>query len=296
MIMMADNASALVGLIRSESDRLRDYVNSLSSEDLDRPSPCERWNVGEVIAHLVWFKETYGGMMERGLRGDLSPAGGFPPFPPGTPNRQVIIDEFYGQAAIDLRRTLGENVISALGEYYDWLNDLLKGIGPEDWDMPCNHPAGIRTVESFILTILSELALHEWDIRSSLKSSGWTFPSVSDSSVPTILEKIPSNRGRPWSISFPDMAKSPGPIRYRFELTGAAATKTDLIFEGDKGRMEHAEGAAVAADVMVNCETSTFILLMYGRLTLGSAIAANLLTAKGSTDLIAAFDRWLEGS
>jgi len=82
------------------------------------------------------------------------------------------------------------------------------------------------------------------------------------------------------------MAKSPGPIRYRFELTGAAATKTDLIFEGDKGRIEHAEEAA--ANVMVNCETSTFILLMYGRLTLGSAIAANLL--------IAAFDRWLEGS
>jgi len=293
MILTADNASALVRLIKSESDKLRDYVNCLSSEDLDRPSPCERWNVGEVIAHLVWFKETYGGMMERGLRGDLSPAAGFPPVHAGTPNRQVIVDEFYGQAAIDLRRTLGKNVIPALGEYYDWLVDLLQGIGPEDWDKPCNHPAGIRTVESFILTILSELALHEWDIRSSIKSSGWSFPSVSDSSIPTILEKIPSNRGRPWSISFPDMANASGPIRYRFELTGGGATETDLIFEGNRGRMEPAGEAA--ANVIVNCETSTFILLMYGRLNLGSAIAANLLTAKGGADLISAFDRWLEG-
>jgi len=30
-----------------------------------------------MIAHLVWFAETYGGMMERGLRGDLSPPKGF---------------------------------------------------------------------------------------------------------------------------------------------------------------------------------------------------------------------------
>ncbi len=34
--------------------------------------------MGDMIAHLVWFAETYGGMMERGLRGDLSPTPGFP--------------------------------------------------------------------------------------------------------------------------------------------------------------------------------------------------------------------------
>ena len=292
--MTADTYNAQVELIRSESHRFKKYFRALPPEALSRPSTCEKWNVGEVIAHLVWFKDTSGGMMERGLPGDLSPAAGFPSFPLGTPNRQVIVDEFYGQAAIDLRRTLGENVISALGDYYNWLVDLLQGIGPEDWDKPCNHPAGIRTVESFLPTILTELALHEWDIRSSLTSPGESLPHVSNGIIPTIMEKIPGNRGRPWSISFPDMANAPGPIRYRFELTGAGAMETDLIFEGNKGRMEPAGEAA--ANVTVNCETSTFILLIYGRLILGSAMAANLLTAKGGRDLISAFDRWLEGN
>ena len=66
MMQTAATHQAQVELIRSESHRFKKYLSTLSSEVLDRPSPCERWNVGEVIAHLVWFKETYGGMMEKG--------------------------------------------------------------------------------------------------------------------------------------------------------------------------------------------------------------------------------------
>ena len=47
-----------------------EYFDSLFPETLEEPSPCEKWTVGEVIAHLVWHVETYRGMMERGLRGD----------------------------------------------------------------------------------------------------------------------------------------------------------------------------------------------------------------------------------
>ena len=71
----------MVRLIESESDNLKQYLNGLPLDALDRPSPCELWTVGDVIAHLVWFADTYGGMMERGLRGDLSPPVGFPAVP-----------------------------------------------------------------------------------------------------------------------------------------------------------------------------------------------------------------------
>jgi uncharacterized protein (TIGR03083 family) len=286
---MANKSIPLVELIKSESERLKEYVNSLSPEALDRPSPCERWNVGEVVAHLIWFVETYGGMMERGLRGDQSPPEGFPAVP-GTRRTQAVVDEFYGQAAIDLRRSLGQKLLPTFNERYDWLNDMLKGIGPEDWDKPCYHAAGIRSVESFIPTIFAELALHEWDIRSTLEPS----PPVSEKSIPVLMEKIPGNRGRPWSISFPDMPNALGPIRYRFELTGIGAKKLDVVVEASSTRLEPAVEAA--ASVSVICDTSAFVLLMYGRLTLGSAMAADRLVAEGDPDLISAFDRWLEGS
>ena len=284
-----DILKAQVELIQSESNRLKEYVNALPSEALERPSPCEKWNVGEVIAHLVWLVETYGGMMERGLRGDQSPTEGFLSVPPGTPNRQVIVDEFYGQAAIDLRRSLGQKLIPAFNERYDWLNDTLKGIGPEDWDKPCYHSSGLRSVESFIPTFLAELALHEWDIRSALEPS----PPVSEEMIPVLMEKIPGNRGRPWSIPFPDVTNSPGPIRYRFELTGVGVTKLDVVVEDNKARLETA--VAAPATVYLGCDTGTFALLMYGRLSLDSAMAAGRLTADGDLGLVTDFDRWPEG-
>ena len=245
MMQTIDTHQTQVDLLRSESRRFIEYLNTLSPKALERPSACEKWNVGEVIAHLVWVVDTYGGMMERGLGGDQSPTGGFPFIsPPGTPNRQVIVDEFYGQAAIDLRQILGQRLISAIKQRYDWLNDILIGIGPEDWEKPCYHHAGIRSVESFIPSFLADLALHEWDIRSALEP----LPPVSEGIIPVLKDKIPGNRGRPWSISFPNMTNSHGPIRYRFELTGAGAAKVDVVVEGDKCRMETAvdTGASVS--------------------------------------------------
>ena len=278
-----------VELIQSESKRLMKYFNSLPLDALELPSPCEMWNAGEVIAHLVWFEEYYGGLIERGLRGDHSPTEAFPSLPPGTPNRQVIIDESVGQSAIDLRRSLGQKLIPAFNERYDWLNDMLKGMGPEDWDKLCYHSTGLRSVASFLPTLISELALHEWDIRSSLEPS----PPVSEESMPVLMEKIPGNRGRPWSISFPDMKDAPGPIRYRFELTGEACGKRDILVEGNKARMEPA--GDVSANLTLAGDTGTFILLMYGRLRLESAIATGGFDAKGNLGLVPGFDRWLEG-
>ena len=163
-----DTRSAMVELIKSESERVKEYINSLPTEALTLPTPCPMWNVGEVVAHLDWFAETYGGMMERGLSGDLSPTEGFPA-PDVLSGEQI--HELYGQAAITLRRSLGENLFSAFNNRYDWLNHMLSGISPDDWDKPCYHTRRIRSVESFIPTIFTELAVHEWDIRSALEPS-----------------------------------------------------------------------------------------------------------------------------
>lgn len=278
-----------VELIRSESERIMEYFNALPPEALEKPSPCENWNVGEVIAHLVWHVETYRGMMERGLRGDQSPTEGLPSVPAGTPNRQVIVDEAYGQAAIDRRRSLGQDVILAFTEQYGLLNDLLAGIGPNDWDTPCYHVAGSRSVESFMTTYLMELAVHEWDIRSTREPS----PTVSDRLMPILMDKIPGKLGRPWSISFPTTFASTEPIRYRFKLTGVDSQQLDVVVEDNKARQEAAVEAP--ANVSITCDANTFALLMYGRFSLGSAMAAGRLTAEGDKALITDFDSWLAG-
>ena len=280
-----ESSKVLVDLIKSESERLKVYVSALSPEALERPSPCERWNVGEVVAHLIWFAEIYGGMMERGLRGDLSPTEGFPAVP-GTLSGPEI-QELYAQSAIDLRRSLGERLLPAFCERYDWLNDLVQGIGPEDWDKPCYHTAMIRPVESFMPTIIAESAVHEWDIRSTVETS----PALSPGTVPVLMEKIRGNR-LPWSIPFETKSAPSGTICYRFELTGTFPGWRDVIVENGKARMEVTGDAT--ANVSIRCQSESFVLLMYGRLTLDSASAAGLAQVEGDGELVSSFDRWLK--
>ena len=52
-MQLIDTSRTQAELIRTESERIMEYFDSLSPEDLEKPSPCERWTVGEVIAHLV---------------------------------------------------------------------------------------------------------------------------------------------------------------------------------------------------------------------------------------------------
>jgi uncharacterized protein (TIGR03083 family) len=189
-----------VGLIRAESERVREYINGLSQDVLELPTPCERWTVGDLIAHLVWFAETYGGMMERGLRGDLSPPEGFPD---SGSLRRGESAELYAMVAINRRKDLGPELLPALNQQYDWLDAMLSGIGPEDWEKPCYHTSRLRPVESFLPTIVQELAVHEWDIRTSLEPA----PPLSAESLPVLMGKLPlgkaATNNRPWRVPFP---------------------------------------------------------------------------------------------
>ena len=277
-----------VRLIHAESERLKHYVSTLPPEALERSSPCEGWTVGDIVAHFVWSwsDETYGGMIARGLRGDTSAPEGFPI--PGTLSGPAV-DALYGQGAPARRQKLGDTLIPVFVQTCDHLNEMLRGIGPEDWDKPCYHTHRLRPVHSFLPTIIQEFAIHAWDIRSSLEPS----PSLSVDSIPILMEKLPNNR-RPWTIPFPSRATASGPIRYRFDLTGMGADGQDVVVEGDKARMEPS-GEAPANLYVRGGDTEAFILLIYGRLSLDSAIAAGSFKAEGDLELVPDFDRWLAG-
>lgn len=272
-------------LIRVESERLTHYVNTLPTAALDRPSPCEGWTVGDVMAHLVWFADTYGGMMERGLRGDVSPPDGFPA--PGTLSGPAV-EELYYQGTLARRRDLGATLLPTLKQRYDWLNAMLNEIGPADWDKPCYHTRRLRPAHSFLPTIIQELAVHEWDIRSSLEPS----PSLSEESIPVLMEKLPTNR-RPWAIPFPYRSTSSDPIRYRFDLTGMGADKQDVVVMGDRARLE--PPGETPANLYVRGDTGTFVLLMYDRLSLSLAIATGSFKTEGDLERVPDFDHWLAG-
>ena len=122
--------------------------------------------------------------------------------------------------------------------------------------------------------------MHHWDVRSALESSS----HFSDESLQIIMERT----GR--LLSFWPSSKLGKPKRYRFEVIGEVPIKSDIVVEGDTARMEPA--GEISADVIFKCDTETFVLLMYGRLTCETAIAAGRLVGEGSREVVAEFNRW----
>ena len=197
------------------------------------------------------------------------------------------VEALYYQGALDQRRELGATLCSALEQRYDWLNKMLYKIRPVDWDKPCYHTRRLRPVDSFLPTIIQELAVHEWDIRSSLESS----PALSRESISVLMEKLPTNR-RPWVIPFLRRSTSPVFLRYRFDLEGMGI---DIVITGDKARMESPGEAP--ANLYVHGDAETFVLLMYDRLSLEGASTSDRFKVEGDLkrSLVLDFDRWLAG-
>ncbi len=272
-----------IQLVQAESERLKQYLTTLPPDAWTQPSACDRWQVRDVVAHLVGGAENYASYISRGLQGDASPPEGAPAA--GTINA-ASLNERAAQRAIARRESLGNKVLAAFTTTNDKLNQLLAGLGPKDWHTPCyRRIRGTTPVQAFIGMRLAELAMHGWDIRAKLEPA----PHLSADSLPVIMQAVP----RVVRGTFRSGSRLPIPVRYRFALTGAVPLKTDIIVEGDTAHMEDAGEAA--AHVTFGCDTETFVLLMSGRFVLDAAISEGHIAVEGDRELATQFGQWFRG-
>jgi len=283
MAVFAERAQLLL----SESERIKQYIHSLSANALSQPSACSQWQVQDVVAHLISVAETYASNLSRGLQGDNTPPAGR--LPAGQSNAASSADSI-AQRSIGMRQSLGDQLLATFDTTNDHLNRLLSSLRPEAQQTPCYHPGGIVAAQQFMDLRLKELALHEWDIRAGLEPharlSAASYPAILD----TISESIASGSLR-WAFwSGPTHAS---PVRYRFLVKGPGPRQPDLVVDGNTLRMEDAGQAQ--PDVTFRCDTETYILLVYGRLDLNTAITAGRLVVEGDRDLAMAFGQWFRG-
>ena len=277
-----------VNVVQSESLRLSDYLAALPSDAWTQPSACDLWEIRDVVGHLVWVAEFFGDTISRGVRGDSSI---LPDRPPGDAIGEQSFDAYIARTATARRNSLGEELLATFGTRWDEVIQLMLGLGLEDWEKPCAFwRGGTVPAQFFFLQSMQELAVHSWDIRSALEASA----PFSQGSLLALMERIPRRFSLPQLARFCLSPGLPRTARFRFQVTGAVSANDDLIVQDDKCRMEPAD--QTAADVIFKCDTDTFVLLMYRRLTLDPAIAAGRLAVDGDLDLTAAFKAWLEGN
>ncbi len=274
-----------VELVRSETERLQGYLQTLAPDAWGRPSACDGWTVADVVAHVVFVAEFWVDTISRGIQDDASSP---KDKPPGEAENVPSVDEYFAQRAKARREELGEQLLPAFSAVCGQVNALFAGLGSEVWEKPCAFwRSRTLPVREIIIVGIQELAVHGWDIRSNLEPSAQLDPTI----VPVLLERIP-RRPAPWGTEFRGNPGQPDRLRYRFEMTGPGASNQDIVIEGGAGRMEPA--GPDAANITIRCDTGTFVLLMYGRLTLESASGDGRLMVQGELVLTSAFDRWLK--
>ena len=267
--MENDQVKERIEVSKAGSARLEQRLRALSAEELNGPSACDRWAVGDVIAHLVFVVQFQKNMIARGLQGDDSaPEGARRPGAADVPTEVRI-----AQGAIRLREKLGEGLADAFNEKYQDSFEFLDSLVPDDYGKACWHPWGPMTVADFVDLVVNELAIHAWDALSPLDPD-YHMPQES---LPAAL-----------AIGSKTMARmaATGPARFRFELSDGHEVP-DLVVGGD--------AAPETPSATLRCDGEALVLISCGRLGLEDAMSSGRLGVSGDEGLARELGRGLTG-
>ncbi len=271
----------VVHLIAAEAANLGDFLGGLDQAGWSRDSACGEWLVGDVAAHLTQGAYNWAGGITRAVAGDAGPSQGQRALGPGERGSGAT-----AQQAIDYRQRTGEGeMLKSFTDGYRQLNQLLSGLGDEDWEKPCFHRRGIMPVHEYVALRLQELAIHGWDIRSAFDQDA----GLAEQSLAALVGRVP----RWLTNTFAADPGLPAPLRFRFDVGGPVSVRQDVLVNQDSFQLEPI--ADVPADITFRCGTSTYLLLIYGRLNRDRAVEAGSLEIDGNPELGAVFGALFRG-
>jgi uncharacterized protein (TIGR03083 family) len=274
----------LVKVVQTESERLQQYLAALPEDAWTKPSACALWEVRDVVAHLITGANFYTDCITRGLQEDTSTPEGRPEpssFHTVSQEERQRMATAAAQRDIALRERLGQELLDVFCQTGDHFNHLVASLSPQEWDTPCYHGRGTR---SLVSEMVFERAIHGWDIRSALEPSAHLSPEA--------LTVMPDLVAACLHWLFLPGARLPTPIRYRFAFTGTRNSPWDMVVEGDTAHMAPATDAT-PANATFSCEIETFALLMCGRIGFDAALGDKRVIPTGDMAVVQAFKKWL---
>ena len=263
-------------LARLEAERLAASLGTLPKDGWNHPTACDLWQVGDLVGHLVWIGEFYVTFITRALAGDVTP-------PPGSPRDERYAglppEDFYDLTAREYRDFLGNLILPTFVRRFEALSQVLESLTPDDYEKPCFYHSGNRPVWTLADLTVQELAVHAWDIQSRTEPG----TPLSPESQPILLERV-VQRPQP---ALPLGLTSGSPAILRFQLSGAVDRAYDFILTPDATRIEVA-GDAPAATTL-SCDTGTFVLALYRRLSFADAMSDGRVSLSGDEGMARAF-------
>ena len=263
-------------LARFEAERLGQYLGSLSPEGWNHSTACDLWQVGDLVGHLVWIGQFYVTFITRALAGDVTP-------PPGSPRDERYAglppEDFYDLTAKEYRDFHGNQILPTFVRRYEALSQVMESLAPDDYEKPCFYHSGNRPVWTLADLTVQELAIHAWDIQSRTQPG----TPLSPESQAVLLDRVVQ---RPQPAIALDQAAG-GSARIRLQLSGAVDRAYDFNLTPDSTQIQVADDAPAAATL--SCDTETFILALYRRLSFADALEEGRIALSGDENIARAF-------
>ena len=271
-----------IELVGAEATSLGQFLSSLSAGDWERESACAEWQVRDVITHLTQAADTWADALHRAMRGDANPPPGGQTLQPGERGSEAT-----AQRAIDQRQATAtsEALLDSYNQGYRKLQQQLEEVRDEDWEKPCFHRRGVLTVHEYVARRVQELAIHGWDVRSAFDPDYQLSPGAA-----TLLSDVTHRWLR---TSFAPLEGSDNSARFRFDISNPVTRREDVVIGSDGFEIEPVGEAT--PDVTFRLDTSSYILLVFGRLRAAGADKSPRISVEGSQDLAGQFSQWFQG-
>ena len=271
------NPQEKIQLIKSIAEDIEKLMLGKSPQDFDVPSPCALWQAGDEIAHLIGGAQRHMESLKRASLGSShAPLGYVVP----------ELDQLsFNNANRDkeIRANIGSNLISQFTECYSYLNDVLVGLSPDDWNMPCWHArTGTITALQYLDLRVQEMVVHQWDFARSF-SEDFHLEKEKSAMLLTIIPNWLSGTFRP------DLHLSE-PIKYSFHLEGSGVSATNINCYGDT--FEIKQDFPDRPHCEIYCDLESYVLFIYGRIGTTTSLFAGNMKVFGDLDLMKRFEEW----
>ncbi len=162
-VNVADSPSGkkhLLRVLRSEADGFFELAIGADDAGWQAPTPCEGWEVRDIVGHMVDVSQTYLGRYYAALEGWHTPDA------PGLRGyARAIFD-----GAMALHGVPQYELIGRLKASWDRLEDIWDGLSDEQW-AGLNIPHKFAgPVPQFMMPVfqLMDFTYHSWDLRKAL--------------------------------------------------------------------------------------------------------------------------------
>jgi uncharacterized protein (TIGR03083 family) len=260
MAFDAKTQLANIPVVAKQTECMLQAMRSWPEAYWNRPTYCPDWTAVDAVAHLVTGANFYAQVMTSGRQGN-------PQMPWGIQD----VSEFR-QTRGEASRKLVEGGAVALIEAFDrvsaTLQEVLVGLKESELGEMAWHPRGLVPIGSWIGMRLTELAVHDWDIRQPYE----TPPRLAPDTLPGLCTVLPEMQ-----LQFLAQRGTEGLEGTHVLKAGEAA----WAFWVADGAATHMADALVVFESCVSADAESLILLSMGRADLQDKLQSGALTLSG---------------